>query len=347
MLRHCIRMLLAVVSASVLAAEPVADSYPARQRPTPCRGCRRRTNRLRRRRSRAGGSVDEHGGLGAALLEKPIGDGNLMIVDARNGYDQFSEGHIPWAYSTLNRTNCRTRPASAVHAALAMKTSRSFARMPASTPPIPPSRFTTPTMAASPRASGSHCTPTGYNHVAILDGGANKWKGEQRAWTKDPAARVSFWGSPKPITPPTGIETAAVRGVCAFADLSKFRVRVHSLGQLPTSVLLDARSLAEYMGEDVRAKNAGHIPGATNIEWSALMTGKEHERVWAFAAGNLRHPASGGHRQSPEDRHLRPGRQPQRPSVFHALAGWGFRTRAITRRAGGNTGNRDDVECEK
>ncbi len=36
----------------------------------------------------------------------------------------------------------------------------------------------------------------------------------------------------------------------------------------PKAVLLDARTPAEYKGEDVRSTYAGHIPGAININWT-------------------------------------------------------------------------------
>jgi thiosulfate/3-mercaptopyruvate sulfurtransferase len=45
--------------------------------------------------------------------------------------------------------------------------------------------------------------------------------------------------------------------------------------------LLDVRSDAEFSGHDVRAARAGHIPGATNLDW----------REFKDAAGRLRDPA--------------------------------------------------------
>jgi thiosulfate/3-mercaptopyruvate sulfurtransferase len=36
----------------------------------------------------------------------------------------------------------------------------------------------------------------------------------------------------------------------------------------PNVAILDARSPAEYHGEDVRAQRGGHIPGAVNFEWT-------------------------------------------------------------------------------
>ncbi|HEY3322385.1 MAG TPA: sulfurtransferase [Planctomycetota bacterium] len=112
----------------------------------------------------------------------------------------------------------------------------------------------------------------GHEHLAILDGGAGKWRAENRAWSTEAVP---------PAQPPGTFKAAEkLRGLCAFDGLSQFRVRVHSLGKLPPTTLLDARSTPEYMGEEVRGKAGGHIPGAANIEWSALLTGKEHTRVW-------------------------------------------------------------------
>ncbi|MEW5814682.1 MAG: rhodanese-like domain-containing protein [Spirochaetota bacterium] len=37
-------------------------------------------------------------------------------------------------------------------------------------------------------------------------------------------------------------------------------------------VVVDARSRKEYLGEDVRSKRGGHIPGAVNINWVLNIT---------------------------------------------------------------------------
>jgi thiosulfate/3-mercaptopyruvate sulfurtransferase len=114
----------------------------------------------------------------------------------------------------------------------------------------------------------------GHEDVAILHGGLGKWKAAGKDVTDAlpiEAALGTFEPSPK------------LRGVCEFADLAQYHVRVQSIGALPPTTLLDARSAKEYSGEDSRAKNPGHIPGAANVEWSALMLGKEKERVWRSA----------------------------------------------------------------
>ncbi|MFH0938314.1 MAG: rhodanese-like domain-containing protein [Planctomycetota bacterium] len=111
----------------------------------------------------------------------------------------------------------------------------------------------------------------GHENVAILNGGASKWKEARGAWTTEAIIKSK---------PNTFQPAATLRGVCGFAELPQFRIRVHTLGKLPTTTLVDARSPAEYMGEDTRGKLSGHIPGAVNIEWSALLTGSERARVW-------------------------------------------------------------------
>jgi thiosulfate/3-mercaptopyruvate sulfurtransferase len=39
----------------------------------------------------------------------------------------------------------------------------------------------------------------------------------------------------------------------------------------PSVVILDARSRAEFTGEDIRAERGGHIPGAVNLNWVTTM----------------------------------------------------------------------------
>lgn len=110
----------------------------------------------------------------------------------------------------------------------------------------------------------------GHDHVAILDGGASKWKEDSREWSETLPAKDE--GAFEPA------ET--LRGVCTFDELRQFRTRGSALGKLPSTTLLDARALREYMGDEVRGKAGGHIPGAANMEWSAVLTGREHARVW-------------------------------------------------------------------
>ncbi|HYF49169.1 MAG TPA: rhodanese-like domain-containing protein [Planctomycetota bacterium] len=114
----------------------------------------------------------------------------------------------------------------------------------------------------------------GHDKGSILDGGVAKWRDPWKA-----GSRQWFTDAPKKAEG-TFEPEEKLRGVVGFDDLSQFKLRVQEFGELPTTTLIDARSQAEYMGEEVRGKAGGHIPGAANIEWSALMKGKERERVW-------------------------------------------------------------------
>jgi thiosulfate/3-mercaptopyruvate sulfurtransferase len=93
------------------------------------------------------------------------------------------------------------------------------------------------------------------NRAALLDGGLEKWKAERRDLsttpaTQDAAGKVTF--TPKPRSELI-VDLAAVQQIVA----------AHS------ATLIDARPPDEYAGrkpgEGIR--QAGHIPGATNVFW--------------------------------------------------------------------------------
>lgn len=90
----------------------------------------------------------------------------------------------------------------------------------------------------------------GYQRVAILDGGSRRWRALGLPWTRDVATPVPAAPTLRPVPG-------------RVVDAEWIRAR---LGD-PTLVLVDARSPAEYEGSDVRARRAGHIPGAINVEW--------------------------------------------------------------------------------
>jgi thiosulfate/3-mercaptopyruvate sulfurtransferase len=194
--------------------------------------------------------------------------GSLVVVDAR-GRTAFDEGHIAGAHSIESDFfQDPKRPPHFLPAPDEVKKACAAAGIRAD------SRVVIYDEEDGRLAARVWFTLHAYGHdgVAILDGGAGKWRNERRAWNAEPTPVVPSAQAFEPLAEP--------RGVCAFADLAQFRTRVHTLGQLPPTTLLDARSLAEYMGDDARAKHGGHIPGAANIEWSAMLSGKERERVW-------------------------------------------------------------------
>jgi thiosulfate/3-mercaptopyruvate sulfurtransferase len=93
---------------------------------------------------------------------------------------------------------------------------------------------------------------SGHKHVSVLDGGIGAWQaavGVVDTKSMTPKA-ATFHAAIDPARMPT-------RETCTAA-----------LGN-PGKVVVDARSAAEYRGDDVRAKRGGHMPGAVNIEWKA------------------------------------------------------------------------------
>ena len=90
----------------------------------------------------------------------------------------------------------------------------------------------------------------GHAHFSLLNGGFHSWSAE---------------GHPVETTPniPTASPFAATLGDGAIAT------KEYILGHLddPAVVVLDARTVGEYEGSDVRAARGGHIPGAVNLDW--------------------------------------------------------------------------------
>lgn len=92
----------------------------------------------------------------------------------------------------------------------------------------------------------------GHDKVAILDGGWQKWLAEGRLVTSDVPA---FTPSTYHIALQSHLrETADTVAGCA-AD----------------TVLVDVRTVAEFVGEASRAARAGHIPGAINVPRGKLV----------------------------------------------------------------------------
>jgi thiosulfate/3-mercaptopyruvate sulfurtransferase len=92
----------------------------------------------------------------------------------------------------------------------------------------------------------------GHQDVRILNGGRKQWVAEKRELTtQSPQIAPSQYVAQEP--------NAAIR---ATAD--DVLAGVDDAGQ----AFLDARSPNEYAGTDVRSARGGHVPGATNVNWS-------------------------------------------------------------------------------
>lgn len=101
----------------------------------------------------------------------------------------------------------------------------------------------------------------GHEAVRILDGGLVKWQAEGRPITQaipTPAPAV-FTPRPQPALRRTAEQ------VLAGLDTAN-----RSIG---SSLLIDARSPTEYVGDESRVARGGHIPGAVNVHYLDLVSG--------------------------------------------------------------------------
>jgi thiosulfate/3-mercaptopyruvate sulfurtransferase len=115
----------------------------------------------------------------------------------------------------------------------------------------------------------------GHEHVALLDGGIEKWQAEGR-----PLDRGTVASTPGRFAPR---ESPWLRGISAEEI-------VRRLGH-PAIRLVDVRGQAEFSGEQLRAARGGHIPGAILWPWEenlrpdGTLRGPAEIRASARAAG--------------------------------------------------------------
>ena len=97
----------------------------------------------------------------------------------------------------------------------------------------------------------------GHGKVQVLNGGITKWAKEGRTLTAE-------------------VPRMEPRRFVARPNLNRSSTAEDVLKNLknPQVVIVDARSKAEYLGEDVRAQRGGRIPGAIHIEWKEHLTGE-------------------------------------------------------------------------
>ncbi|MCE2498794.1 MAG: sulfurtransferase [Nitrosopumilaceae archaeon] len=93
-----------------------------------------------------------------------------------------------------------------------------------------------------------------HDNSYMLDGGFGTWQGESRPVEMKTNAPKPAEFEPRP-------------------DPSVLAGYEYVAGNLDRLILVDARSPEEYDGTVSRAARAGHIPGATNIDWSGNLAG--------------------------------------------------------------------------
>jgi thiosulfate/3-mercaptopyruvate sulfurtransferase len=184
-------------------------------------------------------------------LEQRLPDPDVRILDARTRAD-YDKGHIPGAVW------------------VDVKAAESMAAKPG---------------ALTDRARWEKwIAPLGIgpnSHVLVYD--ANRQRDAARVWWLLGYLGVKQVGLLNGIFPlwasekrPVSTEVSAVRPEPFPVNFQKARHAtrddVASALDTKSAVIVDARSEAEYRGEEKRAKRAGHIPTACSLEWTNFVT---------------------------------------------------------------------------
>ena len=101
-----------------------------------------------------------------------------------------------------------------------------------------------------------------HNKVAILDGGFQKWK--------KMGYNVELKSNP--------LKYSKFKGRINSKVLATAKEIKRALNKKNVSIV-DARSIKEYNGSDVRAVRRGHIPSAINIDWESNIEKNIHKKI--------------------------------------------------------------------
>lgn len=186
--------------------------------------------------------------VSAEWLARRLDDRDLRIIDMSDDPATYTAGHIPGSlYLRVDEIRVAVRSAG-----FRLPTASEAARVLGALALAPRARVVIYDDAGGLNAARLLFTleTLGYERVAILDGGSRHWRALGLPWARAVA-------TPAPAAP----TLRPVPGRVVDAEWIRAR-----LGD-PRLVLVDARSPAEYEGSDVRARRAGHIPGAINVEW--------------------------------------------------------------------------------
>ncbi|MEX0732916.1 MAG: sulfurtransferase [Aquisalimonadaceae bacterium] len=193
-------------------------------------------------------------------LEAMLGTPGLLIVDLSDP-EKYRQKHIPGAvhlaYSRLNR---QQPPAMGLLPAVAdLSALLSELGLRADT------HVVAYDSEGGGRASRLLWTldVVGHQGYSLLNGGA-------RAWFEEGHPAETQANTPSP----SDYSVADVDGAAALAD----KAWLMSNLERRDVAILDARTPAEFSGEDVRAARGGHIPGAANLNWTDTLDPDNNNR---------------------------------------------------------------------
>ena len=192
------------------------------------------------------------------LIDNPDAKARPIVIDTRGGYKDYFRAHLPTAhhmeFDTLRGTDNAvpvqylppdlTKP-------LLVRAGVNKDRLHliyATGDKLPNDEILSASMVAFVLEK------YGVKDIKIVDGGLAAWKAEGLATTQD------YFGNPPGKLPAKGNP-----GIAATVE----DVQKH-VGK-PGNVLIDARPINEFRGEDEIWLRKGHIPGAISFHWARLM----------------------------------------------------------------------------
>lgn len=193
-----------------------------------------------------------------ALIENPDVSKRPIVLDTRGGYKDYFRGHLPTAhhleFDTLRGTNeavpVQYLPDDLTKALLIRAgVDKDRPHLVYATGDVLPNdEILSSTMVV-------HVLEKfGVKDVKIVDGGLAEWKKQGFAPIQD------YFGNPPGHLPEIGNPGTA-------ANIDDVQAHVGKPGNL----LIDARPLNEFRGEDDVWLRKGHIPGAISFHWARLM----------------------------------------------------------------------------
>ena len=205
-----------------------------------------------------------------ALIENPDAAKRPIVLDTRGGYKDYFRGHLPTAhhlnFDTLRGTDAAVPvqylPEELTQALLVRAgVNKDRTHLVYATGAVLPNdEILSATMVAHVLEKA------GIKDTRILDGGLPGWKAEGNPTTQQ------YFGNPTGILPAKGAPEIA-------ADITAVKAEKDQAGV----ILVDARPLNEFIGEDDVWLRKGHIPGATSFHWARLMEKDNTHKFRPFA----------------------------------------------------------------
>jgi thiosulfate/3-mercaptopyruvate sulfurtransferase len=205
-----------------------------------------------------------------ALIENPDATKRPIVLDTRGGYKDYFRGHLPTAHHINFDTLRGTDAAVPVQylpddltKALLVRAGVDKDRMHlvyATGDKLPNDEILSTSMVVYVLEK------FGVENIRIVDGGFAEWKKQGLEPARD------YFGNPPGTLPAKGITSVTANIDDVLAHMGK-----------PGNLLVDARPLNEFQGDDDVWLRKGHIPGAISFHWARLMDSDNTHQFKPFA----------------------------------------------------------------